>query len=295
MSSSSIQHVSDTAFLVAHGRAAESARPDALFHDPLAARLAGEKGRALAEAFPQGAMTGWTVAIRTVIIDEFISAAIARGVDTVLSLGAGLDTRPYRLELPSELHWVEVDYPDVIAFKEERLEDEMPHCHLERVGLDLADRSARRELFARVDAQSAHVLVLTEGVILYLEIDEVAALADELRALTRVDSWIVDYISPESHAYRQRAGLDRQLERAPFKFQPADWCGFFAAHGWRPREIRYLAEEGARRGRRAPLPWRIRLITSLLRRLVPAERRARLDQFAGYVLLEPATTTPSLP
>jgi methyltransferase (TIGR00027 family) len=145
----SIQHVSDTAFLVAHLRAMESARPDALFHDPLAGRLAGEKGRRLAESFATAAVTGWhVVALRTVIIDDFISRALARGVDTILSLGAGLDTRPYRLELPPGLKWIEVDYPDVIGLKEELLDGEKPRCKLERVGLDLADRISR-ERFLR--------------------------------------------------------------------------------------------------------------------------------------------------
>ncbi len=288
MTETVIQHVSDTAFLVAYFRALESARPGALFHDPLAGRLAGEKGRRLAETFATAAITGWSVAIRTTVIDDFIRGALARGIGTVLSLGAGLDTRPYRLELPRELRWVEVDYPDVIAFKEERLIGETAHCRLERVGLDLADRSARESFLAGMDAGAGRLLVLTEGVVPYLTIEQAAALSDDLRALSSIDSWIIDYFSPEVHAYRERMGATRQMERAPFKFQPQDWFGFFADHGWRPREVRYLPVEGRRLGRPAPLPWKIRLLSRLVRMIVPAQRRARVDQFTGYVLLEPA-------
>jgi O-methyltransferase involved in polyketide biosynthesis len=54
-----IQQVSDTAFLVAHHRAVETARPDALFRDPLAGLLAGDAGRRMAEFMPTHAMTGW--------------------------------------------------------------------------------------------------------------------------------------------------------------------------------------------------------------------------------------------
>jgi methyltransferase (TIGR00027 family) len=138
-------------------------------------------------------MVRWNVAIRTVIIDDFITSAMARGVDTVLSLGAGLDTRPYRLDLPAELSWIEVDYPEMIAFKAERLASESPRCHLERVGLDLADIAARREFLARVDAGVSRLLVLTEVVILHLYERQVATLADDLRALAHLDGWIVDY------------------------------------------------------------------------------------------------------
>jgi len=40
-------------------------------------------------------MSGWAIVIRTCIIDDYIRLAVAQGIDTVLNLGAGLDTRPY--------------------------------------------------------------------------------------------------------------------------------------------------------------------------------------------------------
>src|SRR5262245_42499988 len=122
MSDSPIQNVADTAFMVAAWRALETERADALFRDSLAARLAGERGRRIIENLPRGTfLGGWSVVIRTCIIDEFIRAAVAGGADTVLNLGAGLDTRPYRMDLPSTLRWVEVDFPHVIELKESTL------------------------------------------------------------------------------------------------------------------------------------------------------------------------------
>ena len=90
----------DTALLAAGWRAMESSRSDALFDDPLAAGLAGESGLRIAATLPDGA---WVVAIRTVVIDGFVRSAIASPVDTIINIGAGLDTRPYRMELPSSL------------------------------------------------------------------------------------------------------------------------------------------------------------------------------------------------
>jgi methyltransferase (TIGR00027 family) len=290
-----VQHVSDTAFLIAHHRAIESARPDALFHDPLAARLAGEKGRSISEALPTAGMTGWMVSMRTVIIDDFIRDAIARGIDTVVNLGAGLDTRPYRLELPAALSWIEVDYPDVIAFKEARIGADRPRCKLERIGLDLADLPSRRSLFRRLDGEAGRLLVLTEGVVPYLDVDQAASLADDLRALTRVDGWIVDYVSPESHAYRRRSGTERFLRQTPFKFRPPDWFAFFAQHGWRPRQMRYLADEGQRLRRRPPLPLRIRVLMAVTRPLTPAARRGAFRKSAAYAVLEPTAAVSASP
>ncbi len=75
MPEGAVENVSDTAFWVAHYRAMESQRPDALFCDPLAALLAGDHGRKIAASMPLSRVTAWTLAIRTVIIDDFITIA----------------------------------------------------------------------------------------------------------------------------------------------------------------------------------------------------------------------------
>jgi methyltransferase (TIGR00027 family) len=287
-----IQHISDTAFLVAQYRALESARPDPLFRDAFAERLAGEKGKAIVASFSTPAMAGWHVAIRTVVIDELIREAVARGVGMVINLGAGLDARPYRLDLPPDLVWIEVDYPDVIRFKGERLSGEAPRFGMERVELDLADVGARRRLFAELDARGRRALVLTEGVVPYLTNDQVAALADDLRALTIVDGWIVDYFSPQVHAWRDRHDKRHQdMKAAPFKFRPRDWFAFFESHGWHSREVRYLADEGARRNRQPPLPRLILWMVKLLGPFVSAARRDGFRRSLAYVLLEPKSRT----
>jgi O-methyltransferase involved in polyketide biosynthesis len=90
-----ISHVSDTARWTALYRATETARPDGLFSDPLAERLAGEHGRAIGAKAPRISRTGWWLIARTKIIDDVIARSIADGCDRVLNLAAGLDTRPW--------------------------------------------------------------------------------------------------------------------------------------------------------------------------------------------------------
>jgi len=288
-----IEHVSDTAFWIAHYRALETERPDALFHDPLAGILAGDRGKKIAHAMPMPFMTGWAVVIRTCIVDDYIRFAIAQGVDTVLNLGAGLDTRPYRMDLPESLVWVEVDYPDVIEFKEKQLSDEKPRCQLERVKLDLANVSERRQLFGSIHARAKKMLVLTEGVVPYLSVEEVGSLADDLKTLNHACYWIVDYFSPEVIKFRQRRGMGKKMQNAPFKFKPEDWFGFFGEHGWRLKEMRYLAEEGKRLQRPIRLLLLPRVLLKIRALFTSKERREAFRKFAGYVLLEPRTRVPS--
>ena len=107
--SQTIRDVSDTALWIAAYRAQESEREDAVFKDRWARKLASERGIEMVEEMLHSEDMAFAMVMRTVAIDRLVSSAIAQGVDTVLNLGVGLDTRPYRMELPSHLRWIEVD------------------------------------------------------------------------------------------------------------------------------------------------------------------------------------------
>ncbi len=282
-----IKNVSDTAFLVAGLRALETERPDPLFRDPLAAKLAGEHGRNILATVPKRFPGSWSVVIRTVIIDDYITDAIKNGVDTILNLGAGLDTRPYRMDLPKALRWIEVDFPHVIDLKAERLAGERPNCTLEHVRLDLTDRAARQSFFAEVNGRAKAILVITEGVTPYLTEDAVGALADDLRALDKVRYWVVDYFSPLVNKYYGARGRARFMQAAPFVFQPKDWFAFFADRGWKAGQVRYLADEGDRLKRPLPLRPLMRLWLGIVSMIASPERRRAMRSYAAYVLLVP--------
>ena len=273
-----IQHVSDTAVLAAGWRAMESGRSDALFQDPLAAGLAGERGLRSARDLPDGA---WVVAIRTIVIDAFLRSAISSGIDTIVNLGAGLDTRPYRMDLPSSLRWVEVDHPSLTEGKGAQLRDEASACSVERFGLDLAERGARRELFDRLGATSTRALALTEGVVSYLSVDEAGALADDLRAQPSFEVWVTEYLSPQRLRYYQK---HQPLYRVPVRFDPVSCEAFFSDHGWRIREIRYLGEESQRLRRPVPLP----LLAKMMHPFMSQAKRRQMLRDMGYAVLERA-------
>lgn len=278
-----IRHVSDTADWIAVYRAVETERRDALFRDPFAALLTGEKGRELAAEMGEGRILAWSVALRTVIVDTFIAAAIDDGVDAVLNLGAGLDARPYRLELPADLLWVEADFPQVIEAKTGKLAGHEPRCRLERVALDLTQAEERRRLFADLNARVGRVLVISEGVVSYLSTEEAGGLAADLAAQPSFTLWITDYFSPLFMQHYRKGRMHRPLGRnAPFRVDPGDWEDFYASHGWGLREMRYLTVEGRRLRRPSPIALRYRLVL----RLLPRAKREVVDYMTGYALLE---------
>lgn len=278
-----IQDVSDTAYWVAHFRARENARSDALFRDPYAARLVGDRGRKIAETMSRTSRyVEWAVVSRTVIIDRFIMQLLRQGVDAVINLGAGLDARPYRMDLPAELPWIEADYPSIIAHKQALLASDAPRCRLGRVAVDLADGRARRGFLSEAAADAHNVLVLTEGVIPYLAPEQVGELAADLLAQPRMKFWITEYFDPRVYRYLQKPMRVKAMKNAPFRFYPADWYGFFRERGWAPRETRYSGEIAVEMKRRPPMPW----WAVIAFRLMPKRRREEAMRMTGYMVFE---------
>jgi methyltransferase (TIGR00027 family) len=256
-----IRDVSDTARWVAVYRARESEREDAAFRDPFARALAGERGERIASSLKFTEENSWSFIARTYLFDRFVTRLVAHGADMVVNLAAGLDTRPYRMELPASLRWVEVDLPDILDYKEEILADAKPVCELERVRLDLSNEDGRRGLFAELGRRAKHVVVISEGLVIYLMPDAVGALARDLAMPPSFQHWALDLTSPGLlEMMKQSAGSAMNDAGAPFLFAPAEGPPFFTAHGWQPVEVRSLLKTAAKLGR---LPLAMRMFAML--------------------------------
>lgn len=276
-----LKDVSDTARWVAHYRARESERADAILRDPFARRLAGDRGRAIAEALPRLSLE-WVIPVRARVYDELILETVGEGtVTAVLNLAAGLDTRPYRLTLPEALRWIEVDLPGILAAKTEALSSVPPRCRLERVALDVTDESARCALLSRLEAEGAAVLVVTEGLLAYLDEGDVRSLARALYDSSAVRSWILEAAMPEVLARARRAwGKALAPAGAEMKFAPASGLEFFEPLGWQPRVTRSLLEEAHRLRREMRFARIARAVTTLLR------GRSAWRRIAMYAVME---------
>jgi len=279
-----IENVSDTARWVAVYRAMESARPDAIFRDPFAERLAGERGHQILDAMPKGRAFAWPMIVRTAVFDEIILDAVQRRqTDLVVNLAAGLDARLWRLPLPPSLHWVDVDLPGILNHKTEMLRGETPKCIYEAVTLDLREAPERQALFARLGAGSQRALVISEGLLVYLAPEEVGALATDLHAQPSFQEWLIDLASPQLIKRMSRTwGKNVAAGGAPFRFAPEEGTEFFGPYGWREAVFRSTWEEAQRLKRTMKGAW----IWNLLSKLSTKKGKERLRRFSGYVLLE---------
>jgi methyltransferase (TIGR00027 family) len=279
-----IQNVSDTARWVAVYRAMESARPDAIFRDPYADRLAGERGHEIVEEMKRGRQMAWAMITRTAVFDEMIMDRVRNhGVDTVINLAAGLDTRAWRLPLPSSLQWFDVDLPAMTEYKATAMRGESPKCRYEAIVADLANPTERDEVLRRLGGVARTALVVTEGLLIYLGDEDVAALARTLHAQRSIKWWITDLANPMLLQLMTRMwGKNVAAGSAPFRFAPADSAAFFAPLGWREIEFRSGMEEARRLNREMKLMWLWRLLSYIGR---PSRRRI-MKKMSGYAMYE---------
>ncbi|MGC1484266.1 MAG: SAM-dependent methyltransferase [Candidatus Acidiferrum sp.] len=274
-----IRNVSDTARWVAVYRARETERSDAHFRDPFARRLAGERGEQIAQSMPLGRDNDWSMITRTCLGDDLINEQVRQGVDMVINLAAGLDARPYRMQLPLSLKWIEVDLPEILSYKEEILRDENPVCSLERIRLDLSDVAARRDLFAQLGRRAAKALIVSEGLLIYLNAEDVAGLAKDLAAPPSFQSWILDIASPGLLRMLAKRTAKQLTQAAPFKFAPPEGPDFFITYGWKPVDVRSLLKNAARLKR-------LSFFMSLFALLPETEKSRRDRPWSGVCLLK---------
>lgn len=197
-----INHVSDTALLVAACRALETESDEGFVRDPFASRLAGERGRAILRTLPYPGIMQFGLGVRSRFIDELLLEVLENErIGTVLSVGCGLDTRPWRLDLPPELRWIEIDFPDMLDYKDGLMAGETPRCRRERLSADLNDREQRLALYRA--AGTAPSLMITEGLLMYLPAATVEGLAAEAWQQSGIAHWITDITTT---AFREAIG-----------------------------------------------------------------------------------------
>ena len=113
---------------------------------------------------------------------------------------------------------------------------------------DLSHAGARREIFARLGSRAKHALVLSEGLVTYLNEEEVGRLSEDLAAQKSFRGWVLDMMSPGlvKRMTRKEPVFNKLKEAgAPVQFAPQQGPDFFTPHGWKPVEVRSLLHTAA--------------------------------------------------
>lgn len=244
-------NVTRTANWIAAARARESARPDALFVDPFARELAGDPGFSIMAASEKySGKENTFIPVRVRWFDDTIEALATPGAQVVL-LGAGLDTRPYRLALPSDLAWYELDQLETFAAKEPVVGAATPRCRRYPVPADLAVDWVTPLLAAGFDRARPTVWV-AEGLFYYLSRPVIQSILTAARDLGADGVFLAD-VMPASIVERLAKAVHRPADVPP-PFGTDDPVGLFAAGGWPVTSVTAPGAPEANFGRFHPLP-----------------------------------------
>ncbi|HEY2792638.1 MAG TPA: SAM-dependent methyltransferase [Micromonosporaceae bacterium] len=241
-----------SAYWIAASRARESARDDRLFDDPYAPILAGARGVAAMAASERAAGGENTfLPVRTRYFDDALTAALEGGIRQVVLLGAGLDTRAFRLRLPDGVTWFEVDRPEIFAAKEPVLHGEVARCARLTVPADLSgDWPAALRAAGFEPGQP--IAWLAEGLLFYLEPAQVDDLLRTTATLTSAGGvFLADVMSemvrtaPAMAAYRAYTEANRL---AP-PYGNDDPAALLRANGWATGHLTWAGAPDANYGR----------------------------------------------
>ncbi|MFV0524980.1 MAG: SAM-dependent methyltransferase [Acidimicrobiales bacterium] len=246
--------VSRTAVVVAQARADESTRTDRLFTDPHAQVLVAAAGR-IEGLSAAGKMAGTHFVLRTRFFDDLLGAAVDTGCHQVVLVGAGLDTRAFRLHWPPGVRLFELDLPDLLAFKDQVLAEAGadPTCVRVPVPVDLRDDWPTSLEAAGYDATLPTVWLI-EGVLMYLPSAAADRLMERIGQLSRPGSRLG--LEHANRAYMELPMMRKAKQRlsttdAGWQSSVEDPVGWLGGHGWRA-EVTSPRDLASRHGRTLP-------------------------------------------
>jgi methyltransferase (TIGR00027 family) len=247
---------SRTAAYMALFRAIESSKPadERLFEDPLALAFLDRRLRVvgLAARLPiLGRLVPWYIdhrwpgprlsgVVRTRAIDDAVREALVGGCSQLVLLGAGYDTRGYRLHEAAHVETFEVDHPVTQAAKRAALERELgtSSCRVHLVSVDFERDSLAKALDDAGLRPAIQTCVVWEGVFSYLTLDAIdATLRWAVEACAPGGRLILTYVDvaalrPADRRAPWITAVDRAGEPFVTGLDPSAAADFFAERGF---------------------------------------------------------------
>jgi len=178
---------------------------------------------------------------RTRSIDDLLKAGLARGLHSVVILGAGLDTRPYRLPELANAHVFELDLPHVQASKRARLPPSLTASgiHVRFVPIDFNLEPFDTALATSGFDASQPALFVWEGVSQYLQPAAVDAVLRTIASMAYGSELVFTYVLEEAMTGRFRADRSADFRKVTrrlpepwlFGIDPSKLQAFLADHG----------------------------------------------------------------
>lgn len=237
--SESMKPISNTAFYCCGVRMADAERDYPICGDRYAKVFMDEQGLRIYDFFKAETNANRSIIARHRIIDDLLRRALAADPGLlVITIGAGFDSRPYRL---NGGRWVELDEPQVMEYKDARLPVAACVNPLSRVAVDFALDSLHAKL-ASFSCGDPVVFVL-EGVFVYLDERQIQQLLQALQALFPRHTLICDLVTRQLVEQYGRS-LHQKINEIGAAFKAVDDPGaIFTGNGYRFKELVSIIEK----------------------------------------------------
>lgn len=233
--------ISKTAFYCCGVRMQDAERERPVCGDTYARLFMNEEGLQILRLFKDESRPNLSNVARHRVIDDLLRRELAANPNlTVVIIGAGFDTRAFRLKGGT---WIELDEPQVISYKEERLPASTCENELQRISIDFAADSLAQKLASF--SGRAPVMIVIEGVLMYLEEAAISRTLQILRDLFPQHKLICDLMtrdffeSAASSIHEKLTGMG-----ASFKFTADNPEEVFLNNGYRELEQISIIEQG---------------------------------------------------
>ncbi len=185
--------ISDMAFYCCGVRMQDAASAHPVCGDRYAERFMSDYGKSIYEFFRDEKNSNASILVRHRIIDELLQEQLrVRRNCSIVTIGAGFDSRPYRL---AGGNWFELDEPQVVDWKNECLPAAACPNPLQRIAIDFASDSLQDKLAAI--GNGGPVIVVVEGVFIYLSETEIRQSLTALQERFPDHQIICDLVSRE--------------------------------------------------------------------------------------------------
>jgi methyltransferase (TIGR00027 family) len=234
--------ISQTAFYCCGVRMqdAESAKP--VCGDVYAKVFMNEDGLRILEKFKDEVNPNTSNVARARVVDDLLREELAAHPDLrIVIIGCGFDSRAYRLKGGT---WIELDEPQVIAYKNERLPASEAPNELQRIPIDFSTESLEEKLAPFAGA--GPTVVVIEGVFMYLEEATIRGLLWTLHSLFPEHKLICDLMTRKFFEKYGRTIHEKLTGLgASFKFTADNPEELFVSNGYRRLACLSIVEKSA--------------------------------------------------
>ncbi len=169
--------ISNTVFYCCGVRMKDDKRNRSVCNDIYAEQFMDERGWNIYEPFRAEKMPNISNITRCRIIDDYVSIELKNfNSINIITIGAGFDTRPYRL---AGGNWIELDEPQIISYKNKKLPIDECKNPLRRISIDFTNETLTEKL-EKVE-KSHHTVIVIEGVFMYLESESIEKTLKEIQ------------------------------------------------------------------------------------------------------------------